>query len=482
MTTSQQIRHDVGHPIIDADGHVLEVLEATYPHLREALGATRFEEWRARGPIARLAQRPRTTDDRLRTRTPQGAWWGTQTVNVRDRATATLPALLAERSEEIGIDYFVLYPTNTLLTCAEEDPELRQGLCAGFNAFFADVYGPYAEKMTMAALIPMHTPEEAIAELEHCHTLGIKVVCFPEGVARPLTEPAGPDCNPFLFQGQAQWFDSFGLDSLHDYDPVWAKCQELGYAVTFHGGMTVRPGINWSISSYVANHVGQFAMSMYPLAKSLLFGGVTRRFPDLPFVLQECGVSWGMQMLVDTIEHWEKRNLDALEMLNPARLDRDELGAYFEQYPGRLADLVDEDLFELVSRFPIAGNVPDEPDEFAAMGVTSKADIVRRFADSFYFGCEADDRGIVTAFLPSNPGGARLRAVLGSDIGHWDVTDIAGVVAEAHELVEKGFVTDEQWRQIVFDNPVEMLTRVNPEFFAGTAVADRVAVTQPASS
>ena len=286
MSTSEQIHDEVGHPIIDADGHVLEVLEATYPHLREALGATRFEEWRARGPIARLAQRPRTTEDRLRTRTPQGAWWGTQTVNVRDRATATLPALLAERSEEIGIDYFVLYPTNTLLTCAEEDPDLRQGLCAGFNSFFADVYGPYAAQMTMAALIPMHTPDEAIAELEHCNALGIKVVCFPEGVARPLTEPAGPDCNPFLFQGQAQWFDSFGLDSLYDYDPVWAKCQELGYAVTFHGGMTVRPGINWSISSYVANHVGQFAQSMYPLAKSLLFGGVTA----LGLYLQAVGV------------------------------------------------------------------------------------------------------------------------------------------------------------------------------------------------
>jgi hypothetical protein len=188
-----------------------------------------------------------------------------------------------------------------------------------------------------------------------------------------------------------------------------------------------------------------------------------------------------MQLLVDAVEHWEKRNIDALEMLNPARLDRDELGAYFERYPGRLGDLVDEDLFELVSRFPIAGNVPDEPDEFAAMGVSSPADIVRRFAGSFYFGCEADDRGMVTAFLPSNPGGARLRAVLGTDIGHWDVTDIAGVVAEAHELVDKGFLSAEQWRQVVFDNPVEMLTRVNPGFFAGTAVEPSLSVTQPAS-
>ena len=473
MTTSREIRAQVGHPIIDADGHVLEVLEATYPHLRDALGARRFEAWRERGPIARLAQRPRTTEDRLRTRTPQGAWWGTQTVNVRDRATATLPALLAERADEIGIDYFVLYPTNTLLTCAEEDADLRQGLCAGFNAFYADVYGPYASQMTVAGLIPMHTPAEAIAELEHCKALGVKVVCFPEGVARQLAEPAGQDCNPFLFRGQAEWFDSFGLDSLYDYDPVWSKCQELGYAVTFHGGMTVRPGINWSISSYVANHVGQFSQSMYPLAKSLLFGGVTRRFPDLPFVLQECGVSWGMQMLVDVIEHWEKRNIGALEMLNPARLDRDELGEYFARYPGRLGQLVEGDLFELVQRFPIAGSVPEEPDEFRAMELSSSADIVQIFASSFYFGCEADDRGIVTAFLQSNPGGAELKAVLGSDIGHWDVTDIAGVVAEAHELVEQGFLTDEQWRRVVYDNPVEMLTRVDPDFFVGTAVEPR---------
>jgi hypothetical protein len=185
-------------------------------------------------------------------------------------------------------------------------------------------------------------------------------------------------------------------------------------------------------------------------------------------------VSWGMQLLVDTIEHWEKRNLDALDLLNPANLDRDELAGYFATYPGRLGDLVEGDLYELVQAFPIHGSVPDQPDEFAAMGVTGKADIIERIAGSFWFGCEADDRGMVTAFLPSNPGGARLRAVLGSDIGHWDVTDIAGVVAEAHELVEKGFLTDEQWRQVVFDNPVEMLTRVNPDFFTDTVVAGAV--------
>jgi predicted TIM-barrel fold metal-dependent hydrolase len=297
------------------------------------------------------------------------------------------------------------------------------------------------------------------------------VVAFPEGVARPLGEPAPDDCSPWLIPGQSQWFDSFGLDSIHDYDPVWATCQELGFAATFHGGLTVRPGLQWSVTSYVANHVGQFAAEMYPLCKSLLFGGVTQRFPDLPFVFLECGVSWGMQLLADTIEHWEKRNLSALTMLDPSRLDREQLGRYFERYGGRLAELLGGDPYEYVQNLAIHGSVPEQPDEFIHMAVSSPHDIVSRFTDSFYFGCEADDRGLVTAFLPSNPEGTELRPVFSSDMGHWDVTDIAGVVAESHHLVDDGHLTAAQWRRFVFDNPAEMFLRANPHFFDGTSVA-----------
>src|SRR3954467_5759268 len=105
---------------------MLELVEASYPHLREALGPALFQGWLDRGSMVKLSQRPRTPEERRRTRTPQGAWWGTHTVNVLDRATATLPALLYERMDEIGVDYTVLYATNTLLTCAEPDPELRR--------------------------------------------------------------------------------------------------------------------------------------------------------------------------------------------------------------------------------------------------------------------------------------------------------------------------------------------------------------------
>jgi hypothetical protein len=317
----------------------------------------------------------------------------------------------------------------------------------------------------------MHTPEEAVAELHHCHELGLKVVGLPEGVSRSLDEVAAADCSPWLVPGQTQWFDNFGLDSLHDYDPVWQACRDLGFAATFHGGLTVRPGLHWSISNYVVNHLGQFAAEMHPLCKALLFGGVTKRFPDVAFVFLECGVSWGMQLLGDTIEHWEKRNPTAMQMFDPASLDREQLGRYFEQYGDRLADLLGGDAYEYVQGLPIHGAVPEQPDEFVHMGVADAAGIVDLFADSFFFGCEADDCGVVTAFLPSNPEGAELRPVFSSDIGHWDVTDIAGVVSESWELVEHGHLNEAQWRRFVFDNPAEMFLRANPAFFDGTPVA-----------
>jgi predicted TIM-barrel fold metal-dependent hydrolase len=474
--TSADIRREVGHPIIDADGHVLEVLDATHPYLRESLGAKRFEAWRARGSRAGLSQRPRTMEERRRTRTPQGSWWGGPPAsNARDRATATLPSLLHERMDELGIDFAVLYPTNTLLTLAEEDPDLRCGLAAGFNAFYADVYGPFADRFTVAGMIPMHTPQEATDELRHCKDLGLKVVVFPEGVLRPLDEPADDNCSPWLYPGQRHWFDSFGLDSVHDYDPVWAACEELGFAATFHGGLTVRPGLHWSITSYVANHVGQFAAEMYPLCKSLLFGGVTTRFPRVPFAFLECGVSWAAQLLTDTIGHWEKRNVDAIRAMDPARLDRDELASYWARHGGRVAELIGVDPYEYVQRLPVHGSTPEELDEFIHLGASSPDEIVERFARSFYFGCEADDRGVTTAFAAANPGGARLGAVFSSDIGHWDVPDMAGVVAESYELVEEGHLTARQWRRFTFDNPYELFTRVNPSFFDGTAVAPHVA-------
>jgi len=93
----------------------------------------------------------------------------------------------------------------------------------------------------------------------------------------------------------------------------------------------------------------------------------------------------------------------------------------------------------------------------------------------FYFGCEADDRLNAIAFDPRlHHEGARLKAMFGSDIGHWDVMDMNGVLPEAYALVEEGLMSEEDFRAFVCDNPAGFFTRQNPDFFKGTTVEGKV--------
>ena len=69
-----------------------------------------------------------------------------------------------------------------------------------------------------------------------------------------------------------------------------------------------------------------------------------------------------------------------------------------------------------------------------------------------------------------NPFGARLNALFGSDIGHFDVPDMLEVLPEAYELVEDGHITAEDFRDFTFANAVRMWGAGNPGFFNGTVV------------
>src|SRR5262249_45681142 len=98
------------------------------------------------------------------------------------------------------------------------------------------------------------------------------------------------------------------------------------------------------------------------------------------------------------------------------------------------------------------------------------------FVPSFYFGCEADDPMNAWAFAGKlNPFGARLNAILSSDIGHWDAVDMRTVLEEAYELVEREALTPADFRDFVFTNPVALYAAMNPNFFQGTHVQDAVA-------
>ena len=463
---SAAIRAKLDHPIIDGDSHIVEFRPAFLDYLRAEGGGDavkRFMTPRGRNWFKM------SWEERRHSRAVVPPWWALPTESTYDRATAMLPRLYYERMDEVGMDFVVLYPTMGLAFPDWPDNEMRPMLCRAFNQFTADAYGEFQDRLTVAAVIPMQTPEEGIAELEHAKALGHKVAQIPGFVRRPVPDIAEqyPD-----LASRVTYLDHFGIDSAHDYDPFWAKCIELGFAVAEHSsgmGLDERA----SISNYMYNHMGHFAAAGEMLCKSLLLGGVTRRFPDLRVGLLEGGVANGCRLYADVIARWEKRGAANLPHLDPAKLDRELIRGLFEEYGD---DRVRGQLDELEVALGLRDVQADMKDNFAAMEIERAEDFYDRFIPHFYFGCEADDPITAWAFDEQvNPFGAKIRAIMSTDLGHWDVPDMREAVAEAYAPVEQGAISPEDFRDFAFTNQVRLYAATNPAFFQGTVVEDAAA-------
>jgi hypothetical protein len=333
--------------------------------------------------------------------------------------------------------------------------------------------------------IPLNTPEEGIAELEFAvNTLGLKAINIAGSVRRPiraLADKFPPDKYPEL-QKYISYQDFYGLDSEYDYDPFWAKVVELGVPVLTHYGSQGWVGRS-SISNYMFNHIGHFADGSEAFAKSLFFGGVTKRFPKLRVGMLEGGADWGARVYIHLVDRWEKRGLAGLSNYDPAATDRARLTELFARYGAELSNgraIDGENLIRdtLGARYTSDARQPrpEERNDFALAGIESAEDIKRQWVDSFFFGSESDDRTVAHAFnAKANPLGVKINAIYSSDVGHWDVPDLTQVLAESYALVEQGVISEADYHAWTFENPYKLYTEANPNFFKGTQVEARLA-------
>ena len=465
------IRDRLDHPVIDTDGHVIEYLPWVRDLVVDIAGAdvaTRFDQM----VQSSTAIRGVPTELRRQAGVTRNAWWGVPARNTLDRATAMLPGLLHARLDELGIDVALLYPTYGLTVTAFADDELRQAMARAFNIYMAQAHADFTDRLVPVASIPMFTPEEAIAELDHAvGQLGLKAIMMAGVIPRPLPGAEG--------HRSARYINGVGHDSEHDYDPVWRRCEELGVCPTFHASAQGW-GSRASRTNYVHNHIGNFAAAGEAALRSLLIGGAPMRFPDLRWAFLEGGVAWAANFLGDALGHYEKRNGEAIAHYDPRSLDRDTLRVLAREHGSeRVVDGLD-DLDYALLMLSDPDEDPDSLDEWAESGIGSADDIISLFRDRFYFGCEADDPMNALAYQRHLvPGGVRLRAIFASDIGHWDVPDFTGVLPEAYELVETGLLDENDFRAFVFDDPVRLFTAGNADFFADTVVGDEAAAVTP---
>lgn len=473
--SASDIRDRLDHPVIDADGHTTEFVPALAEYLREVGISTEFDKL-FKGVLGAVADwyehTPRQRVDKHMTKPP---WWTRPMRNASDRAAASFPRYLRSRMDELGCDISIVYPSTGLAFFQIQEDELRRGGCRALNRYHRDAFDGCTDRLIPVAAIPTHTPEEAIEELDYAVLeLGFKAVVIPTYNLRiPVgLEGKDPDLRRWAF-----WLDTYGIDSPYDYDPFWRRAIELGVSLGTHS-----QGNGWgsrrSTSNWVYNHIGHFAASGEALCKSLFLGGVTKRFPELRVALLEGGVGWAASLYADLVGHWEKRNLSAIrENLDPALLDQAEFARLAEQY-GAVGPATQGMIEGALLTTPGQGHhrPPDaELDEFAAIGIERAEEIKDLFVPSFFFGCEADDPLNAVAFMPKLlPFGAKLSAIYGSDIGHFDVPDMREVLAEAIKPLDKGIMSPEDFRDFVFVNATRFYTDTNPDFFEGTVVEQSV--------
>ncbi len=155
------LRARLDHPVIDGDGHLVEPGPLFDHYLRKVGGAALIESYRRE-----LREHPTGSRGNRESGDMRGAWWGV-TADAYDLATVMAPRLLYRRMDEIGIDFAILYPTLGLALPTIHDADVRRAAARALNTMNAESCRDCADRLTPAAAIPMHTPEEAIAELEY---------------------------------------------------------------------------------------------------------------------------------------------------------------------------------------------------------------------------------------------------------------------------------------------------------------------------
>jgi predicted TIM-barrel fold metal-dependent hydrolase len=257
--------------VVDADGHVVEPLEA-WQGLPDAhrpvitADANGYEHVTVGGteilavPLGSLALPGSSFDDASTFRPLADAQPGGSDPVAR----------LADMDAE-GIDQAVLYPTIGLYFSAVGDAEAAVGVAVAYNDWLATYCGADDARLFGAAMLPLQDPAAAVHELRRA----VNELGFVAGFVRP---------NPCAGR------------SLSDraYEPLWDAAEELGVPIGVHEGSSVivptlasdRP-----FNPLILHAVSHSFEQMLACAQLIAFG-VLERHPGLRVVFLESSGGW----------------------------------------------------------------------------------------------------------------------------------------------------------------------------------------------
>ncbi len=202
----------------------------------------------------------------------------------RTRSQGFNAASRLEDMDEMGVDAQVIYPTvgGQLLGKPFHDTDLLAACCRAYNNWSLEYCQADAERLRMAAMLPIQAPDLAVDEVARMDDLG--AACF---YLRP---------NPVE-----------GRNLYHaDYDPLWTAIAATGKPICIHdSGSPHLPSYGERMDTHTSGHIIAHPFEAMVAMMSLIWFGVIERHPGLKIVHVEADAGWLPYWLQRMEQHYD---------------------------------------------------------------------------------------------------------------------------------------------------------------------------------
>jgi uncharacterized protein len=279
----------------------------------------------------------------------------------------TAPAERVRDLDAGGIDVQVNFPT-LFLDPLTEDVEFEAALMSSYNQFMAQAAAQAPDRLKWAAVLPLCSPELAVAEARRARELGAVCAATTAGTLGDV-----------------------GLDQA-GLDPLWAELERMGMPFCIHCGWC-NDGVRRPFNTSYGAHVLGFTLPVLMGFFAFVGGGILDRYPRLKLGFLEAGCEW-VPYLVQRMDHYfgsETRSGRPLPERPASDYLRD-CAIYFtteaeERHLPQVLDFVGEDRVMISADMPHGeareGSV-DEIRERTDLTARQKALILGEAAAAFY--------------------------------------------------------------------------------------------------
>lgn len=246
-----------------------------------------------------------------------------------------------------GIGYSVLYPTVGGLAGESfgrlRDPQLELACVQAYNDWLVEEWSTISPRFVPLCIVPLYPVESAVKELRRAVSNGHKGLVYP---ALPMFLRDVPEIED------------------REYRALWAACEELGVAVSFHSGCTqdiqapayagAPPAVRDSIHAITRPFSSALFLSNFLLSRIFV------PHPRLRVVFSESTVSWGTFILetMDYLVKVDRLNVDVYEEMPSAVFIRQcyVTGGYEQFRPAAGGQGLPSENILWASHFPMANS------------------------------------------------------------------------------------------------------------------------------